>query len=118
MVAVSRARKAFSLEPTRFFTFYLRLGGGSVHCLRTGASQACACIPRHPLRRLEYDILIEKKLNRTLTDAEACRLQDVRNVIAEINRLTMTNDIRTERLHETEMELTAIRDEIDALPDA
>lgn len=66
----------------------------------------------------EYDALIEKKLNRTLTTVEACRLQDVRNVIAEIDRLTLTNDIRTERLNHIETELAEIRAEIDALPDA
>ena len=66
----------------------------------------------------EYDALIDKKLNRTLTIAEACRLQDIRNVIAEIDRLTLSNDIRTERLNQVEAELNQIRVEIDALPNS
>ena len=66
----------------------------------------------------EYDALIEKKLNRTLTTAEACRLQDAHNVIAEIDRLTLSNDVRTERLNQIETELAEVRAEIDALPAA
>jgi len=42
----------------------------------------------------EYDVLIEKKLNRTLTEAAAHRLQDIRKVITEIDRLTLTDDTR------------------------
>ena len=74
---------------------------------------------RYPSRlEAEYDVLIVKKLNRTLTEAEACRLQDIRNVIAEIDRLTLTDDIRVQRLDQIEAELAQLRAEIEALPDA
>jgi hypothetical protein len=66
----------------------------------------------------EYDKLIEKKLDRTLTAADACRLQEIRNVIAEIDRLTLADDIRVQRLNQIDAELAQLREEIEALPDA
>ena len=75
--------------------------------------------PRYP-EALEaaYSALIDKELEGNLTEAEACRLQDICNVIAEIDRLTLVDDIRTQRLDQIEAELAAIRAEIEALPDA
>jgi hypothetical protein len=67
---------------------------------------------------VEYDALTDKELHGTLTDSEAARLRDVCNVIAEIDRLTLTNDPRVDRLNEIEAELNYIRHEIDGLPDA
>ena len=52
-----------------------------------------------------------------LTPEEACRLQDICNVIAEIDRLTLSNEIRTQSLNQIEAELAEIRKEIEALPD-
>jgi hypothetical protein len=66
----------------------------------------------------EYDTLIDKELHCTLTEAEALRLQDICNVIAEIDRLTLSNDIRVQRLDQIEANLSQLRAEIEALPDA
>ncbi|HLK55323.1 MAG TPA: hypothetical protein VKU00_02085 [Chthonomonadaceae bacterium] len=77
-----------------------------------------------PLRRYpsvleaEYDTLIDKELHGTLTETEALRLEAICQVIAEIDRLTLSSDPRTERLQQLETELDQIRTEIDALPDA
>jgi len=66
----------------------------------------------------EYDALIEKKLSRLLTEAESERLEDVRKVLAEIDRLTLVDDIRMRQLDKIEAQLTQLRTEIEALPDA
>ena len=66
----------------------------------------------------EYDALIDKKLDRTLTQEEAERLEDVRKVIAEIDRLTLKDDIRLRQLNKIEAELAQLRAELEALPDA
>jgi hypothetical protein len=66
----------------------------------------------------EYDALIEKKLDRTLTSEEACRLQDIRNVFAELDRLNLGDDIRVKQLDKIEAEIAQLRTEIQALPDA
>lgn len=91
--------------------------GSCVHILITDPN--VETIGRYPsILEAEYDALIEKKLDRTLTEAETSRLQDIRNVIAEIDRLTLSNDIRMQRLNQVEAELTQLRAEIEALPDA
>ena len=66
----------------------------------------------------EYHSLVDKELHGTLTEEEASRLQDICNVIAEIDRLTLSNDVRTQGLNRIEAELAEIRKEIEALPDA
>jgi hypothetical protein len=66
----------------------------------------------------EYDVLVDKELHGTLTKAETLRLQDICNVIAEVDRLTLSNDIRNQRLDQVEAELAQLRTEIEALPDA
>lgn len=66
----------------------------------------------------EYDALVDKELHGTLNAAEAVRLEDVCKVIAEIDRLTLNSDIRTQRLNQIETELHHIRSEIEALPEA
>src|SRR5258708_6185589 len=71
-----------------------------------------------PALDAEYNALVGKELNGTLTAEEACRLQDICNVIVEIDRLTLSNDIRMQRLDQIEAELAEIRAEIEALPDA
>lgn len=91
--------------------------GASVALLITDPS--CEPYQRYPSAlEAEYDALIEKKLDRSLTEAEACRLLDIRNVIAEIDRLTLSNDIRMQRLDQLETELADLRAEIEALPEA
>ena len=67
---------------------------------------------------VEYDALIDKELHCTLTQAEALRLQDICTVIAEIDRLTRSDDVRSRRLEQVEAELAQLRTEIEALPDA
>jgi hypothetical protein len=64
----------------------------------------------------EYDILVDKEMDGTLTASETCRLQDICHVIAEIDRLTLSKDVRTRRLDQIEAELADIRKEIEALP--
>lgn len=71
-----------------------------------------------PALEAEYQALIDKELDRTLSEEEAVRLQDICNVIAEIDRLTLTNDIRTQRLNQLEAELAQLREEIEALSEA
>lgn len=66
----------------------------------------------------EYDALIDKELHCILTEAETLRLQDICHVIAEIDRLTLSNDIRIQRLDQVEADLAQLRAEIEALPDA
>ncbi len=65
----------------------------------------------------EYQILIDKKLHRRLTNEEAVRLQDIKNIINEIDRVTLADDIRTRQLNFVEAELERLRIEIEALPD-
>ena len=65
----------------------------------------------------EYDALIDKELHGMLTDEEQSRLQDVRSVIAEIDRLTLSNDIRIQRLNQIHTELGRLRQQVEALPD-
>ena len=67
---------------------------------------------------VEYDALVDKELHGALTAVESLRLQDICNVIAEIDRLTLSNDIRNQRLYQAEAELVQLRTEIEALPDA
>ena len=67
---------------------------------------------------VEYDALVDKELHSALTKAETFRLQDICSVIAEIDRLTLSNDIRHRRLTQVEAELAQLRTEIAALPDA
>lgn len=75
--------------------------------------------PHYPsVLEAEYHTLVDKELHGTLTAEETCRLQDICNVIAEIDRLTLSDDIRTQRLRQVEDELAEIRKEIEALPDA
>ena len=66
----------------------------------------------------EYDALIDKELHGALTKAENLRLQDICSVIAEIDRLTLSNNMRNQRFDQVEAELAQLRTEIDALPDA
>ena len=66
----------------------------------------------------EYDALVDKELHCTLTKAESLRLQDICSVIAEIDRLTLSNDVRSQRFDQVESELVQLRTEIEALPDA
>jgi len=66
----------------------------------------------------EYDALTDKELHSTLTKVEALRLQDICSVIAEIDRLTLSDDVRSQRLEQVEAELAQLRTEIEALPDA
>lgn len=66
----------------------------------------------------EYDALVDKELHGTLTNAETLRLQDICNVIAEIDRLTLSNDIRNQRLNQVNADLAQLRAEIEALPEA
>jgi len=60
---------------------------------------------------------LSKKIDRTLSAEEACRLQEVRDVINEIDRLTLKDDIRMRQLDKIEAELIQLRAEIEALPD-
>lgn len=66
----------------------------------------------------EYETLVDRELHGTLNEEEACRLHDICNIIAEIDRITLPNDIRTHRLNQIETELNNLRAEIEALPDA
>jgi hypothetical protein len=59
-----------------------------------------------------YDELIEKEMHGNLSDADAERLSSVRDVINQIDRLTLTNDIQTDRLDMIGDELARIRAEI------
>ncbi len=65
-----------------------------------------------------YDDLVAKELHSTLTEAEAIRLKDICQVIADIDRLTLSDDIRVERLNQVESVLIHLRAEIDSLPDS
>ena len=65
----------------------------------------------------EYDALVDKELHGTLTNAETLRLQDICRVIAEIDRLTLSDDIRNRGLDQVEADLARLRTEIEALPD-
>ena len=64
----------------------------------------------------EYRFLIGKKLDSTLTEEEAIRLEDIRNVINEIDRLTNPTPIRDQQLDIIEAKLMDIRAKIEALP--
>ena len=67
---------------------------------------------------IEYDALIEKKLDGTITAEERLRLKEVR---AQINTLDSQRlrpdvwDIQTEKLRE---EIVQLRTEVESLPDA
>ena len=65
----------------------------------------------------EYNSLIHKKLHHSLTETESTRLQQVRNVIAEIDRLINPTDIREQQATKLLDELIQIRTELEALPD-
>jgi hypothetical protein len=67
---------------------------------------------------VEYNALVDKELHGALTAEEAVRLEDICKVIAEIDRLTLSNDIRIQRLDQIKAELADLRAEIEALPDA
>jgi hypothetical protein len=62
----------------------------------------------------EYNCLIEKKLNRTLTSDEALRLQAVRDEISAIDQ--NYPDVRAMQAHKLSAELAEIRAELEALP--
>ena len=66
----------------------------------------------------EYDTLVDKELHGALTNAETLRLQDISSVIAEIDRLTLSNDMRNQRLALLEADLAQLRTEIEVLPNA
>ena len=66
----------------------------------------------------EYHALITRKLTGSLTDAEAVDLQDVRHVIAEIDRLTPSLPIWGRQAEAIDAQLAQLRTEIEALPDA
>ena len=74
--------------------------------------------PRYPAAiEVQYRALSNKKMDRTLTEEEDCRLQDICNLIAEIDRLTPGADIRVRQGEKLLAELREIRAEIEALPD-
>lgn len=74
------------------------------------------CYP--PALEAEYKRLIDKKLDRTLTETEALRLKEVRDAISDIDRQVLTNDIRIQRLDEIEVKIADIRAQIETLPEA
>lgn len=83
------------------------------------SDRSCTTLRRYPsILEAEYNVLIDKELHGTLTEVETVRLQDICNIIAEIDRLTLTDDIRMQRLDQIEAELAQLRAEIEALPDA
>jgi predicted DNA-binding antitoxin AbrB/MazE fold protein len=74
--------------------------------------------PRYPAAIEEqYQALTAKELSGTLTPEEACRLQDICNLIAEIDRLTPGADIRVRQAEKLLEEMGQIRAELEALPD-
>lgn len=79
--------------------------------------ETAAASGRYPAAlNAEYNALIDKKLARTLTVAEAARLEEVRAEIAAIDK--QTPDIREIQMAKLRAELAKIRAEIEALPDA
>lgn len=80
---------------------------------------ALATGERHPAElQQEYQMLILKKLHRNLTEAEAARLGMVREEINRRDRRSATGSLREKRAREVEQKLSALRQELDALPDA
>jgi len=70
---------------------------------------------RYPaILEAEYNDLIEKKLNRSLTSAEELRLQGVRDEVITIDRSYA--DVRAIQSHKLSAELAEIRAELEALP--
>jgi hypothetical protein len=63
----------------------------------------------------EYNALLHKKFARTLTEAEALRLQAVRDEMAAIDR--NSPDIRALQAQKLREELAQLHAELDALPD-
>ena len=63
----------------------------------------------------EYNALLHKKFARTLTEAEALRLQAVRDEMAAIDR--NFPDMRALQAQKLREELAQLRAELDALPD-
>ncbi len=75
--------------------------------------------PRYPATLMqEYHALTDEKLRRTLTAAEAVRLQEIRNEIADIDRQRPKPDTWDIQAQKLRAELAQLRAEVDALPDA
>ena len=91
--------------------------GAHVELIVTDSS--AESLRRYPsVLEAEYEVLIDKELHCTLSEAESLRLQDICRIIEDIDRLTLSNDIRTQRLEQIGAELAQIRVEIDSLPNA
>ena len=69
---------------------------------------------RYPeILQMEYNGLIQKKLDRTLSEHEAERLQEVRDEIAAID--SCYPDVRAAQAHEFAVELRQIRAELESV---
>ncbi len=66
----------------------------------------------------EYDVLVDKKLRRTITLKELTRLQELRYQINAIDRQRPGQDVWDIQAQKLRDEIAQLRSEVEALPDA